>query len=385
MTKVLPKYRNTMIAIGLAVALTGCDKEPSKPNNQTPQAVTVDTVTIHPQSVEITDQLPGRTSAYRIAEVRPQVEGIITKRLFVEGSKVNKGDVLYQIDPATYEAKLASAKADLASAEATEQRSKLQATRYEGLVKNRAISQQDYEDAMATYRANKAAVMASKAAVKTAQINLDYTKIKAPISGRIGKSNFTEGALVTANQANYLATIQQLDPLYVDLSQPSSTMMKLRKRAQEKANNTGQSANKLSGITVTLDDGTKIDQKATLQFADVSVNESTGTVNIRALLPNPDDTLLPGLFVRATVPIDSKAKAFLVPQPAVTRDPQGQAHAFVVDDKNKVADRIITTERMLGSNWIVTDGLKDGDQIITTGLQSIHPGTLVAPKKEDKK
>ncbi|MFC3024289.1 efflux RND transporter periplasmic adaptor subunit [Vibrio zhugei] len=385
MTKVLPKYRNTMIAIGLAVALTGCDKEASKPNNQPPQAVTVDTVTIHPQSVEITDQLPGRTSAYRIAEVRPQVEGIITKRLFVEGSKVNKGDVLYQIDPATYEAKLASAKADLASAEATLQRSKLQATRYEGLVKNRAISQQDYEDAMATYRANQAAVMAAKAAVKTAQINLDYTKIKAPISGRIGKSNFTEGALVTANQANYLATIQQLDPLYVDLSQPSSTMMKLRQRAQEKANNTGQPANKLSGITVTLDDGTKIAQKATLQFADVSVNESTGTVNIRALLPNPDDTLLPGLFVRATVPVDSKAKAFLVPQPAVTRDPQGQAHVFVVDDKNKVVDRIITTERMLGSNWIVTDGLKDGDQIITTGLQSIHPGTLVAPKKKDKK
>lgn len=385
MTKVLPKYRNTMIAIGLAVALTGCEKEASKPNNQPPQAVTVDTVTIHPQSVEITDQLPGRTSAYRIAEVRPQVEGIITKRLFVEGSKVNKGDVLYQIDPATYEAKLASAKADLASAEATLQRSKLQATRYEGLVKNRAISQQDYEDAMATYRANQAAVMAAKAAVKTAQINLDYTKIKAPISGRIGKSNFTEGALVTANQANYLATIQQLDPLYVDLSQPSSTMMKLRQRAQEKANNTGQPANKLSGITVTLDDGTKIAQKATLQFADVSVNESTGTVNIRALLPNPDDTLLPGLFVRATVPVDSKAKAFLVPQPAVTRDPQGQAHVFVVDDKNKVVDRIITTERMLGSNWIVTDGLKDGDQIITTGLQSIHPGTLVAPKKKDKK
>ncbi|SJL83591.1 efflux RND transporter periplasmic adaptor subunit [Vibrio palustris] len=385
MTKVLPKYRNTMIAIGLAVALTGCDKEASNQGEQPPKAVSVDTVTIHPQSVEITDKLPGRTSAYRIAEVRPQVEGIITKRLFVEGSKVEKGDVLYQIDPATYEAKLASAKADLASAEATLQRSKLQAERYEGLVKNRAISQQDYEDAMATFRANKAAVMASKAAVKTAQINLDYTKIKAPISGRIGKSNFTEGALVTANQSNYLATIQQLDPLYVDLSQPSSTMMKLRQRAKEKAKDTGESATKLSGITITLDDGTKIPQKATLQFADVSVNESTGTVNIRALLPNPDDTLLPGLFVRATVPIASKEQAFLVPQPALTRDPQGQAHVFVVDDKDKVADRMVTTERMLGSNWIVTDGLKDGDQIITTGLQSIHPGTLVAPKKEDKK
>ncbi|MBF9001103.1 MULTISPECIES: efflux RND transporter periplasmic adaptor subunit [Vibrio] len=385
MTKVLPRYRNSMIAIGLALALTGCQKEASdNVTNQQPQAVAVDTVVLHSQPIEITDQLPGRTSAYRVAEVRPQVEGIIIKRLFVEGSNVEKGDVLYQIDPATYEANLESAKADLASAQATLVKSKLQADRYAGLVKNRAISEQDYEDAMATYRAAQASVLAAKAAVKTAQINLDYTKIKAPISGRIGKSTVTEGALVTANQSDYLATIRQLDPLYVDISQPSSTVLKLRQRAKAQGGDDAKNP-KLTGITLTLDDGSKVDQKATLQFADVSVNESTGTVNLRALLPNPDDTLLPGLYVRATVPVDYKAKAFLVPQAAVSRDTQGRAHVNIVNSNNKVEDRVVEADRVMGQNWLVTSGLKDGDQVVVTGLQKIQTGSLVAPKEVDKK
>ncbi|WPC74194.1 efflux RND transporter periplasmic adaptor subunit [Vibrio porteresiae] len=386
MTKVLPRYRNSMIAIGLALALTGCQKETSENvTSQQPQAVAVDTVVLHPQPVEITDKLPGRTSAYRVAEVRPQVEGIIIKRLFVEGSSVKQGDVLYQIDPATYEASLESAKADLASAQATLEKSKLQADRYADLVKNRAISEQDYEDAMATYRAAQASVLAAQAAVKTAQINLDYTKIKAPISGRIGKSSVTEGALVTASQTTALATIQQLDPLYVDLSQPSSTVLKLRQRAKAQSGETSQENQKLSGIKLTLDDGTEIKQEATLQFADVTVNETTGTVNIRALLPNPDDTLLPGLYVRATVPVDYKANAFLVPQAAVSRDTQGRAHINIVSSDNKVEDRVVEADQVIGQNWLVTSGVKDGEQVIVTGLQKIQTGSLVAPKAVDKK
>lgn len=382
MTKGSPLFRQSVIAMGLILALSGCQKDESaSAANQAARAVAVDSIVLQPQAVEITDTLPGRTSAYRVAEVRPQVAGIILKRKFIEGSVVKQGDVLYQIDPASYDASLQSAKADLASAEATLQRSKLQADRYAELVKNRAISEQDYEDARATYRAAQASVLAAQAAVKTAQINLDYTQIKAPISGRIGKSTVTEGALVTANQIDYLATIQQLDPLYVDISQPSSTVLKLRQQARAKGNKDDQ---KLSGITLTLDDGTKIEQKATLQFADVSVNETTGTVNLRALLPNPNDRLLPGLYVRATVPVSYEANAFLVPSAAVSRDTQGNAHVYIVSKDNKVEDRVIETQRLMGQSWVVSSGLKTGEQVITTGLQKIRAGVLVAPTVVNK-
>ncbi len=376
MGKVLPNISKSVLALGLAVALAGCQDESSTQAQQQVMAVAVDSIVAHPQAVEVTDRLPGRTSAYRSAEVRPQVDGILLKRLFVEGSSVKKGDVLYQIDPSTYEVALDSAKADLESSQATLEKAKMQADRYEGLVKNRAISQQDYEDALATYREAKASVMAAKAAVKSAQINLGYTKIKAPISGRIGKSIVSEGALVTAAQSDYLATIQQIDPLYVDLSQPSSEVLKLRQHA--KADN-GANAKKLSGIKLTLDDGTKIEQEATLQFADVSVDESTGTVTLRALLPNKDQLLLPGLYVRASVPVDYKEDAFLIPQVAVTRDTQGNAHVKVVGADNKVEDRPVTADRVVGQNWLITAGIKEGDQIIVSGLQKINDGVLVAP------
>lgn len=362
------------------MALTACEQEAQSGGapGQEPRATAVESVIIETQPVEITDTLPGRTSAYRVAEVRPQVNGIIIDRLFTEGSKVEKGDVLYQIDPATYEATLDSAKAELASAQATLQRAKLQAERYRELVKNRAISEQDYEDADATYRAALASSMAAKAAVKSAQINLDYTEIKAPISGRIGKSFVTEGALVTASQTDYLATIQQIDPLYVDLSQPSNTVLKLRQRA------TSQGEMKVSGIKLTLDDGTEIDQPASLQFADVSVDESTGTVSLRALLPNKDNTLLPGLYVRAKVPVDNVDSAILVPQAAVSRDTTGRAHVKIVNSENKVEDRVVTTSRVVGTNWLVTDGLSEGDQVIVSGLQKIGDGSLVDPQQIDK-
>ncbi|SJN54349.1 Multidrug resistance protein MexA precursor [Vibrio ruber DSM 16370] len=373
MTKTFPFYRRSLVAFGLVFTLAGCQPDGSQAEAtapQKPQAVAVDAVAIQYQPVELTTRLPGRTSAYRVAEVRPQVAGIIIKRLFVEGSLVKKGEVLYQIDPATYEATLDSAKASLASAQATLEKAKLQAERYQTLVKSRAISEQDYEDSRATYREALAAVMSAEASVKSAQINLDYTHIKAPISGRIGKSSVTEGALVTTNQTNYLATIQQLDPLYVDLSQSSNELLKLRKQ-------TVGGDKKLSGIKLSLDDGTQIEQEATLQFADVTVNEKTGTVNLRALLPNPDQVLLPGLYVRADVPTEYREKAILVPQAAVVRDAQGQAHVMVINAENKVEDHVITTNRIVGTQWLVDSGLKAGDKVIVNGLQKIRPGAMV--------
>lgn len=375
MRNVLPSYRKSLIAVSLlaVLAVSTAEAADQQAGGQAPRAVAVDVVKLETQPVEVTTKLPGRTSAYRVAEVRPRVAGIIIKRNFVEGSMVEKGDVLYQIDPATYQVALDSAKADLASAQATLEKSRLQAERYKDLVQNRAISKQDYEDAMATFRAGEASVMSAKAAVKSAQINLDYTHITAPISGRIGKSYVTEGALVTANQTDYLSTIQQLDPLYVDLSQSSTEALKLRLKAQQ------QNSQELSGIKVTLDDGTPIKQEASLQFADVTVNETTGTVSLRALLPNPNHLLLPGLFVRADVPIESHDSAILVPQVAVSRDAKGQAHVKVVNAENKIEDRNIAVERIIGSDWLVTDGLAAGDQVVVSGLQKIQVGSLVAP------
>lgn len=377
MPNTFPLPRKSLLALGLMFALTGyanaADPEPAQP-----KAVAVDVVQLSQQPLEITTKLPGRTSAYRTAEVRPQVAGIVIKRLFTEGSLVESGEVLYQIDPATYQVALDSAKASLASAQATLERSKLQSERYADLVKSRAISTQDYEDALATYRAAEASVMSAKASVQSAQINLAYTKIKAPISGRIGKSTVTEGALVTANQTNYLATIQQLDPLFVDLSQSSGDVMKMRMRN----NGTEQ---QLSGIKVTLDDGTAIGQEATLQFSDVTVNESTGTVGLRALLPNPDQLVLPGLFVRADVPVEKRDNAILVPQIALSRDAKGDAHVKIVNSENKIEDRLVEVDRIIGTNWLVNSGLNDGDVVVVNGLQKIKDGALVAPSSDSKK
>ncbi|CAM3779646.1 efflux RND transporter periplasmic adaptor subunit [Vibrio aerogenes] len=372
MTKYLPLCRQSILAVSLAVAMTGCQPDATKSaQNHAPQAVAVDAVTIQSRPLELTTRLPGRTSAYRIAEVRPQVAGIIVKRLFVEGSLVKQGDVLYQIDPSTYEAALDSANADLASAEATLEKAKLQAQRYQNLIQKRAISEQDYEDSQANYRAGIASVMAAKANVKSAQINLDYTKIKAPISGRIGKSSVTEGALVTTNQTAYLAKIQQLNPLYVDLSQSGNELLKLRQKHTQKGEQ------KLNGIHLSLDDGTQISQEATLQFTDVTVDEKTGTVSLRALLPNPDRMLLPGLYVRADVPVEQRSSAILVPQAAVSRDVRGNAHVMVVSQDNKAENREIVANRVVGTSWLVESGLKAGDKVIVSGLQKIQAGSAV--------
>lgn len=367
-----------LAAIVATVALAGCQQD------ETPQAsaemppVEVDVVKVHTQPVDITSTLPGRTSAYRIAEVRPQVSGIVVKRSFVEGSLVNKGDVLFELDDSTYIADVASAKANLAKAEATLSQAAFQAKRYSQLVKQKSVSQQDYENAQASYKEALASVAAAKAAVNSAQINLGYTKIKAPISGRIGRTLITEGALLTANQANALATIQQLDPLYVDLSQPSSDMLKLRQLA-------GKDSQELKGIQLFLDDGTPIKQQATLQFAEVSVNENTGTVNVRATIPNADQFLLPGLYVRASVPTEHRDNGVLVTQAAVSHNARGEATVLVVNEQNQVENRTIVAKRTIGNQWLVDSGLNAGDLVIVKGLQKVQPGATVTPHVLDEK
>lgn len=360
------------------VLLAGCQPEatPQKTANAAPAPVPVDVFVVKNQPVEVTSTLPGRTSAYRIAEVRPQVRGIVTKRLFVEGSQVKKGDILFILDDSTYAANLASAKANLAKAEATLVRTDLQAKRYSELVAKKAISQQDYEDAQATYKEALASVSAAQANVHAAQIDLDYTRIKAPISGQIGRSLVTEGALVTANQAEALATIQQLDPLYVDLSQPSNALLKLRQSA-------GSINSELGGIKLFLDNGEPIKEEARLQFADVTVNENTGTVNVRALIDNPNGFLLPGLYVRAAVPTEFRENAILVPQSTVAHDARGQASVLLVNDNNTVEQRHLILNGNIGNQWLVESGLQTGDKIIIGGLQKVRPGSPVIPSPID--
>ncbi|WP_432455147.1 MULTISPECIES: efflux RND transporter periplasmic adaptor subunit [unclassified Agarivorans] len=373
MTKVFKSFRFTLLGLAVAFSLLACDTETTKAKPAAAPAmpaVTVDAVVIKTQPIELATRLPGRTSAFRVAEVRPQVEGIVLQRLFVEGSTVKKGDVLFQIDPASYEVALDSAQATLASARAVLERAELQLNRYQALIKKRAISQQTYEDSQASYREAVASIMSAKAAVKSAQINLDYTKIKAPISGRIGLSAVTEGALVTANQTTYLAVIKQLDPLYVDISQSSSDLMKLR-------SNHPLGEKTLGAIQLSLDDGTPVAEPASLQFADVSVDQETGTVNLRALVPNPDLLLLPGMYVRAEVPTETRAEAILVPQRAVSRDVTGRAHVMLVNSKNVVEDQVVDAVRVVGTQWLIDAGLSVGDQVIVNGLQKVKPGSAV--------
>lgn len=364
-----------LTTIAAAIVLAGCqpDAKPAAVNSGAAPAVAVDVIKVTTQPVEVTSTLPGRTNAFRIAEVRPQVRGIVTARKFVEGSLVAKGDVLFELDASTYQASLASMQANLAKAEATLSRTELQAKRYSELVKKNAVSQQAYEDAQATYKEALASVKAAQANVNAAQIDLDYTHIKAPISGRIGRSHVTEGALVTANQTDVMATIQQLDPLYVDLSQPSNELLKLRQ-------STGKEKDELKGIKLFLDDGTPIEQKATLQFAEVSVNENTGTVNVRATLPNPDQFLLPGLYVRAQLPVEARSDAILVPQTALSRNARGEASVLVVNAENVVESRPVVASHTVNSQWLIDSGLKAGETVIVAGLQKVRPGSTVNPQ-----
>lgn len=374
----------TLAAAACLIALlAGCNQQKQasgQPQGGGPPEVSV--LTIEPQRLTVTTELPGRTAAYRIAEIRPQVSGIVLKRLFREGSEVKAGDQLYQIDPATYEASLASAQADVQKAEANLQAARNKASRYGDLVKNSVVSKQDFDDVQATLKQNEAQVAAAKAAYNLASINLNYTKVFAPISGRIGKSAVTEGALVTANQATALATIQQFDPIYVDVTQTASQLMKLREDMA-----TGRIRPAEPGkIPVTLflnssgsGDDTAYPAKGELQFSDVTVDAGTSSVQLRAVFPNPNKDLLPGLFVRARVEQGVAENAITVPQAAVARGPDGSARVWVVGADNKANPRTIKTERAVGNVWLVSDGLAAGERVVVEGLQKVKPGAEVKP------
>ncbi|MGC3980878.1 MAG: efflux RND transporter periplasmic adaptor subunit [Steroidobacteraceae bacterium] len=336
---------------------------------QVPQ-VTV--ATVHAQPLTLKTELPGRASAYAIAEVRPQVGGILKRRVFQEGSDVKAGDVLYEINAALYQAADSNARAALAKAEANLTTIKLKTQRYGSLAESGVISKQDNDDVIASLGQAEADVTAAKAAVQTAQINLGYTKITAPISGRIGKSSVTAGALVTANQAAALATIQQLDPIYVDVTQTSAELLRLRRELASgalKRNDRNQAK-----VSLTLDDGSTYGTPGTLQFADVTVDEGTSSVILRASFPNPKHEILPGMYVRAVLEEGTQQNALLVSQQAVTRDPVGNATALVLTADGTVEQRKLVIERAIDNDWLVSDGIRDGEQVILEGGQRVKPG-----------
>ncbi|HBF34416.1 TPA: efflux transporter periplasmic adaptor subunit [Candidatus Sumerlaeota bacterium] len=346
---------------------------PGAPVKQTPE---VSVITIKPEAVTLTTELPGRTSAYQIAEVRPQVNGVIQKRLFVEGSDVKAGDVLYLIDPATYQAAYDNAKASQSKAEANLLPVQLKAERNKQLVAEGAISQQESDDASASLKQANADIEYAKAGVQTAKINLEYTKVTAPISGRIGRSAVTVGALAKAYQDAAFATIQQMDPIYVDASQSSAEMLRLnRNRAAGKLK--VDTANQAT-VKLLLEDGTPYPQDGKLNFSDVTVDQGTGSVVLRMSFPNPTQTLLPGMYVRAILTEGAVDDAILVPQSGITRNTKGNPTAMVVPaGSDKVEQRILKTERTVGDKWLVSDGLKAGDQVVMEGLQNIHSGDTV--------
>ena len=368
--------RPTVAVLSLmsALVLSGCNNAGSTvdPAQSAAMQPEVGVVEIKPRTVTLDTELAGRTAAYLIAEVRPQVGGIVLERLFEEGSEVKAGQVLYRIDPATYQAAYDLAKATLARDEAALTTARLKAGRYEELVKIKAVSQEDYDDAAAALKQAQATVAIDKAAVETARIELAYTRVTAPIDGRIGRSTVTQGALVTADQTTALATIQQLDPIYVDVTQSSTDLLHLKRAL---ASGRLQRADQLeANVELMLEDGTRYGPRGRLQFSEVSVDERTGTVTLRAVFPNPEQELLPGMYVRAMLTEGVRQQAILAPQQAVTRDPQGKATALVLNPQDKVEPRNLTVERALGNQWLITDGLQAGDRLIVDGLQKVRPG-----------
>ena len=365
----------TVCILSAGLILAGCEPRndvSGPPQDRTPE-VTV--VTIKPQHVVLTTELPGRTSAYRVAEIRPQVNGLIQKRLFTEGSNVTTGQVLYQIDPAPFQAVLNSAKAALGKAKANLPAIRLRAERLEELLADKAVSQQDCDDAAAALQQAKADIEYWKAAVETARINLGYTSITAPISGRIGRSNVTEGAIVTAYQSVALATIQQLDPIYVDVPQSTTELLQLERRLEQgRLDKNGKNHRK---VQIILEDATTYPLEGTLKFRDVTVDPTTGSVIVRVVVPNPNAVLLPGMFVRAVVQEGVNDQAILIPQQAVSRDLKGNPLVFSVDTEDKVQQRMLTVDRAIDNQWLVLSGLTPGDRVIVEGIQKVRPGVSV--------
>lgn len=349
--------------------LGACDRQQAQTSPPPPEVVTVE---VRQQQVVLTTELPGRTSAYLMAEVRPQVSGIIQKRMFKEGSAVKAGELLYQIDPAPFQAAYDSADASLARAQANLPALQSRAGRYRELLAGGAVSQQDFDDVDSAFRQAEAEVAYWKAAVESARINLGYTRVIAPISGRIGKSNMTEGALVTANQPAPLAVIQQLNPIYVDVPQSTTDLLRLKRRIE--GGSLDQNGASQKKVKLLLEDGTAYPVEGTLEFRDVTVDPSTGTVTLRAVFPNPEDLLLPGMFVRAVVQEGINKQAILIPQEAVSRDPKGNPLTLIMDSEGIVRQRQLTIDRAIDNQWLVASGLAVGERVIVEGIQKVRPG-----------
>ena len=358
-----------------SVALSGCDQVAEQPSASAPAATPVGVVTLKSQAITLKKELPGRVSAFQIAEIRPQVSGIVQSRLFEEGTQVEKDQALYQINPDIFEAELAASKAAVARAEASIASSKSKASRYKELLAIKAVSQQDFDEADAASKQASAELLTAQAQLKSAQINLDYSHVSSPISGQISKSSVTVGALVSAGQTSALATVTQLDPIYVDLTQSSNELTKLKRALASGA--LGVDSTTQTDVELIMEDGSVYPHKGTLQFSEVTVDPSTGSVTLRAKFPNPEKLLLPGMYVRAEVVEGVKSDAILAPQRGVSRNTKGEPTAMVVSKNNTVESRVLKVERTLGANWLVSEGLADGDQLIVEGLQKIRPGAPV--------
>src|SRR5882724_7217821 len=374
----LPLHGIASLCLLCSAGLAACSSgKTAAPPNPAPE---VGVVTLHPQPVTVTTDLPGRTVAYRIAEVRPQVSGVILKRLFTEGSEVKAGQQLYQIDPASFQANLESAQASLARARATLTSATLLAQRYKPLAEAHAVSQQDYDNAVAAEGQAAADVALAKAAVDTAHINLTYTRVLSPISGRTGRSSVTEGALVDANQSTAMVVVQQLDPIYVDVTQPSTMLLRLQREfvsGQLKKVGEAQAQAKLI-----LEDDTPYEPTGKLQFAEVAVQSGTGSVTLRSVFPNPQHILLPGMFVHEQLEEGVNERGLLLSQRAVTHNSLGQATTMVVGADNTVSTRVIKTERAIGDQWLVSEGVAVGDRVIVVGLQRLGSGVVKVKPKE---
>ena len=373
----MQKQNNILVASAVTLTaaatllLAACGKDDKGP----PPPPEVSIVTLKPRSVAITDQLPGRTTAFKVAEVRPQVTGIVQKRLFGEGSEVKAGEQLFQIDAGSYRAALSSAEAALKRAEAQAITSKLLAERYEPLIAANAVSKQENDEAIAARARAEADVASAKAAVDAARINVVYTQVLSPINGRIGRTLVTEGALVTSGQEAPLATVQQLDPIYVDIAQSSTEILRLRR--QMVSGELVKDANNQAEVTLTLEDGTVYPEHGRLKVSEASVDPSTGSVLLRAVFPNPRRELLPGMFVRAQLAQGTRSAAILVPQRGVSHNPKGEASVLLVDKDDKVVERVVTADRAINGEWLITAGLAPGDRVIVDGLQKAKPGSPV--------
>lgn len=363
-------YRKFIYLLPLFVFLNGCDSDQPSPKN----IQQVGTITIKPETIESTYQLAGRTVASEISQVRPQVNGVVIEQLFKEGTQVSKGQPLYKIDSSLYRDSVDEAAGNLALAKATVNSTRLQADRYKELIKVNGVSQQELDNAQSAYEQAKATVAVNEAVLKTARTNLRYTQVSAPISGRIGRSSITRGALVTSAQTDPLATIQKLDPMYVDLTQSSDEYMALRKQLTEN----GIKPTELS-VRLKLENGTAYAEQGTFKFSDVAVDEATGSVTLRAAFPNPNNALLPGLYVRAELGTGTRPNSVLIPQGALFRDAEGNPLVWIVGKENKAEQRKITLGDAIDNRWLVTSGLKAGDQVIVEGLQGLSAGMTIEP------